>query len=71
MQFVGNAARYNRVPRVVAALGTHHHVGLFRQNIDNLALSFIAPLGAHQCGNRHTAYLRKQNTFLLYKIYMQ
>ena len=33
---------------VVAALGSHHDVRLFRQHIDDFAFAFIAPLGAHQ-----------------------
>ena len=37
----------NRVPGIVAALSADHDVRILRQYIDNLALAFIAPLGAH------------------------
>ena len=39
-------ADHERVPGVMAALEAHHHVGAARQPIDNLALAFVAPLGA-------------------------
>jgi hypothetical protein len=32
---------------VIPALGTHHHIGLLGEDVDNLSFSFIAPLGAH------------------------
>ena len=40
-------ANLNRVTRVVAALIAHHHVGLFGQHVDDLALALVAPLRAH------------------------
>ena len=36
-----------RMPRVVAALKSNHHVVLIRQVIHDFAFAFIAPLGAH------------------------
>ena len=33
---------------VIAALRADYHVGLFRQNINDLSLAFVAPLGPHQ-----------------------
>jgi hypothetical protein len=33
---------------VIAALSSDDHVRVLRQHVDNLALAFIAPLGAHQ-----------------------
>jgi len=38
---------HDRVPRVVAALETHDGVGVFRIEVDDLALAFIAPLGPY------------------------
>ncbi len=38
----------DRVAGVVAALGADDDVGLLRQNVDDLALPLIAPLGADQ-----------------------
>jgi hypothetical protein len=35
------------VASVVAALVAHHHLGLFRQEVNNLSLTFITPLGSH------------------------
>jgi hypothetical protein len=35
-----------RMASVMAALEPHHDVGADRQPIDDLALSFVAPLGA-------------------------
>ena len=40
-------AHQHGVPGVVAALETHDHVALAGQQIDDLALALIAPLGAH------------------------
>ena len=41
------AAHHQGVAGVVAALIAHHHVGLLGQEIDDLPLALIAPLGAH------------------------
>jgi len=42
-----------RVPGVVAALKAHHDIGALTQPIDDLALAFVAPLGAddHDIGH--------------------
>ncbi len=45
-QFVGDAVYHQRVAGIVAALEAHHHVGSRRQPVDDLALAFVAPLGA-------------------------
>ena len=47
MQLVDLAADDERVARVVPALEAGDHVGAFGQPIDDLALAFVAPLGAH------------------------
>ena len=39
-------ANHQRVPGVVSALKTDHGIGAAGQPVDNLALAFIAPLGA-------------------------
>ena len=46
MQHILHVVVNDRVPGVVAALGTHHHVHFLREIIDDLAFAFIAPLGA-------------------------
>ena len=38
---------HDGVPGVVAALEADHHVRLLREEIDDLALTLVAPLGAH------------------------
>ena len=43
------AAHVDRVAGVVAALVARHDVEARRQQIDDLALAFIAPLGAQHC----------------------
>ena len=45
-KFVSLAVDHERMAGVMAALETHHDVGADRQPIDDLALSFVAPLGA-------------------------
>ena len=45
-ELVGGVADHQRVPGVVPALEAHDHVGPARQPVDDLALAFIAPLGA-------------------------
>jgi adenylosuccinate synthase len=44
---------HDRVPGVVAALEAHDHVGALGKQIDDLALAFVAPLGAHYDDARH------------------
>jgi len=41
------ALDHDRVPRVVAPLEAHDGVGVFRVQVDDLALAFIAPLGPY------------------------
>jgi hypothetical protein len=43
--------------RVVAPLKTDDHIGLLGQIINNASFAFIAPLGAHNCGDRHGGIL--------------
>ena len=45
-QLINLAVDHERVAGVMAALEPHHDVGADRQPIDDLALSFVAPLGA-------------------------
>ena len=45
-EFVDLAVDHERMAGVMAALEPHHNVGAHRQPIDDLALSFVAPLGA-------------------------
>ena len=45
-QFVGLVADDKRVAGIVAALEADDHVGAARQPVDDLALAFVAPLGA-------------------------
>ena len=45
-KFVSLAVDHERMAGVMAALEPHHDVGADRQPIDDLALSFVAPLGA-------------------------
>ena len=40
------AADHQCVAGIVAALETHHGLGVIRQPVNNLALAFVAPLGA-------------------------
>jgi hypothetical protein len=49
MQDVLLPAHVDRVAGVVAALIAGHHVEARRHQIDDLALAFIAPLGAQHC----------------------
>ena len=45
-ELVGLVSHDERVAGVVAALEADHHVGAARQPVDDLALAFVAPLGA-------------------------
>ena len=45
-----------RVAGVMAALETHDHVGRDREPIDDLALAFVAPLGADHHHIRHRRF---------------
>ena len=45
-QLVGLAVDDERMAGIVAALEAHDDVGLLRQPVDDLALPFVAPLGA-------------------------
>ena len=47
VQYILLVANLYRMPRVVAALIAHDHVGLFREHINDFALALIAPLGPH------------------------
>ena len=52
-QLVDLVADDERMAGVVAALEAHHDIGLERQPIDDLALAFVAPLGADHHHIRH------------------
>ena len=43
--------RSNRVAGVVAALVTRNDLESLREQIDDLAFAFVAPLGAYYCDN--------------------
>jgi hypothetical protein len=45
-ELVGLVADDQRVPGIVAALESARRIGAARQPVDDLALAFIAPLGA-------------------------
>ena len=47
VQDVFRLANDDRVAGVGTALGAHDDVGLLSQEIDDLALALVAPLGAH------------------------
>ena len=44
----------DRVAGVVAALEADHEVGLLGEQVGDLPLSFVAPLGAHYDYSRHS-----------------
>src|SRR5437773_9055090 len=49
MQDVAASAEADCVAGIVAALEARHAIELFRQDIDNFALTLVAPLQAHYC----------------------
>jgi adenylosuccinate synthase len=54
-QFVGHAVDDERMASVVSALEAHDDIRLLREPVDDLALAFVAPLGAdnhHACHGR-------------------
>jgi len=53
------AADFDGMARVVAALKADDHIHIARQNVDQLAFSFIAPLGSDQNVNRHISPCNK------------
>ncbi len=50
------AVPHDRVARVVAALEAHHRVAVLGEQIDDLALPLIAPLGTHYDYSWHAAW---------------
>ncbi len=52
-ELVGGAVDDQRVAGIVAALEAHHDVGLLGEPVDDLALAFVAPLGADHDHIRH------------------
>ena len=56
-QFVRLVADDQSVAGVMTALEPHHHVGAARQPIDDLALAFVAPLGADDGDVSHVCSL--------------
>ena len=52
-QFVGDTVDHEGVAGIMPALEAHHDVGALGQPIDDLALAFVAPLGAddHDIGH--------------------
>jgi hypothetical protein len=63
-QLVDHAVDDERMPGVVAALKAHHDIGLLRQPIDDLALAFVAPLGAD---NHHAGHGRPASALMCHK----
>ena len=57
VQLIGLSIVYHRMTGVVASLGTYYHFRTGCKNVNNLALSFIAPLGADYNISRHTQFL--------------
>ncbi len=47
------AAHHQRVAGVVAALEADHHVGVLGEEIDDLSLALVAPLGSDDDHVRH------------------
>ena len=47
MENVGRVAVNDRVTCIVTALAANDHIGLAREHVDDLALSFITPLRAN------------------------
>jgi hypothetical protein len=45
-EFIDHAINDERMPGIVPALIAHHDIGLLREPVDDLALAFVAPLGA-------------------------
>ena len=53
LQGKGLAVDHDRVPCVVAALVAHHHLHLLGQQVGQLSLTLVTPLGADQDGRGH------------------
>ncbi len=53
VQFVHVLAHDDGVARVVAALEPHDEVAAVREDVHDLALAFVAPLGPEDGGDRH------------------
>ena len=60
MQHIFLLPDVNGVPGVVAALGAHHDVRIVGEDVDNLAFTFIAPLGAYQNRIGHKLFALRQ-----------
>jgi hypothetical protein len=60
-QLVGLAVDHQRVAGVMAALETDDDVRLLRQPVDDLALSFVAPLGADDDNIGHSRVIPMQS----------
>ena len=56
-ELVDLVADHERMAGIVPALEPHDHVRLFGQPVDDLALAFVAPLGAHDNHVRHRSSL--------------
>jgi hypothetical protein len=56
-ELVDLVADHEGMAGIVTALEPHDHVRLFGQPIDDLALAFVAPLGAHDNHVRHRSSL--------------
>ena len=54
VELVRDAFPDDRVPGVVAALEAHDHLGAFGEQVDDLPLAFIAPLGADEHDSGHS-----------------
>ncbi len=48
--FTGN---YHRMTRVSPARVTHHHVGVVRERVDDLAFTLVTPLRPDDRNSRH------------------
>ena len=47
------ARHHQGMPGVVPALEPHHHLGVLGEQVDDLALPFVAPLGTYHHDVRH------------------
>ena len=50
----GRTAHHHSMSGVGPALVADDHVGVIAQQVDNLSLSFVAPLGTQNHAHRHT-----------------
>ncbi len=57
---------HHGVAGIVAALKSHDHIRMFRQQIYDLAFAFISPLGSYDNDVRHVLLLNRSGSKILY-----